>query len=180
MNSGKTARLIVDVMGHLGFYGQSKVDIIQPEICTNRITFQPLNKTIKSRVGLSMEPTLTIDKDFDFLEYQFRADYLFIDEVNFLTVQQVEQLKKLSKTKVIRVYGLKNDYRSNLFPSSKRCLELADSIIQLDPPRCKNCTKKADVDHIDDCGVDDIIFINGEYISLCWDCWCERRTPPSL
>ena len=60
-------------------------------------------------------------------------DCILVDETQFLTTNQIEDLWKISKTMDIPVicYGLKVDFQSHLFEGSKRLLELADEIEEL-------------------------------------------------
>lgn len=62
-----------------------------------------------------------------------RVDYLIVDEAQFLTADHVEQLAELADLTDVDVYafGLATDFRSELFPGSKRLFELADEIEQL-------------------------------------------------
>lgn len=62
-----------------------------------------------------------------------RVDYLIIDEAQFLSVAQVDQLAELVDGADIDVYafGLATDFRSELFPGSKRLFELADVVTPL-------------------------------------------------
>jgi thymidine kinase len=62
-----------------------------------------------------------------------RVDYLIIDEAQFLSVEQVDQLAELVDGADIDVYafGLATDFRSQMFPGSKRLFELADAVTPL-------------------------------------------------
>lgn len=62
-----------------------------------------------------------------------RVDYLICDEACFYTVAQIEQLADLVDEDGIDVYafGLASDFRSELFPASKRLFELADQSYRL-------------------------------------------------
>lgn len=62
-----------------------------------------------------------------------RVDYLVVDEAQFLTPQQVEQLADLVDDSHVDVYafGISTDFRGRLFPGSQRLLELADSVSAL-------------------------------------------------
>lgn len=59
--------------------------------------------------------------------------WLLIDEAQFLTEEQVEQLAAIADNLGISVicYGLRTDFRSKLFPASKRLFELADSMEEI-------------------------------------------------
>ena len=62
-----------------------------------------------------------------------RLDYLICDEACFYTVEQVEQMADLVDVYDVDVFafGLATDFRSELFPASKRLFELADGVARL-------------------------------------------------
>ena len=62
-----------------------------------------------------------------------RVDYLIVDEAQFLSTAQVEQLAELVDESDVDVYafGLATDFRSLMFPGSKRLFELADVVVPL-------------------------------------------------
>jgi thymidine kinase len=59
-----------------------------------------------------------------------RVDYLIVDEAQFLTGAQVEQLAELVDESHVDVYafGLTTDFRTRLFPGTQRLFELADDV----------------------------------------------------
>jgi thymidine kinase len=59
-----------------------------------------------------------------------RVDYLIVDEAQFLTAEQVEQLADLVDCSHVDVYafGLATDFRGRMFPGSQRLFELADAV----------------------------------------------------
>jgi thymidine kinase len=59
-----------------------------------------------------------------------RVDYLIVDEAQFLTGAQVEQLAELVDESHVDVYafGLTTDFRTLLFPGTQRLFELADDV----------------------------------------------------
>ena len=59
-----------------------------------------------------------------------RVDYLIVDEAQFLTARQVDQLAELVDESHVDVYafGLTTDFRTRLFPGTQRLLELADDV----------------------------------------------------
>ena len=65
-----------------------------------------------------------------------RVDYLIVDEAQFLTAAQVDQLAELVDESHVDVYafGLTTDFRARLFPGTQRLLEVADDV-QRDPGR---------------------------------------------
>ena len=62
-----------------------------------------------------------------------RVDYLIVDEAQFLSAGQVDQLAELVDESDVDVYafGLATDFRSQMFPGSKRLFELADVVTPL-------------------------------------------------
>ena len=91
---------------------------------------------ITSRVGLSREAT-EVDGDADLrllVRDRWaggqRVDYLIVDEAQFLTTAQVDQLAELVDESHVDVYafGLTTDFRARLFPGTRRLLEVADDV----------------------------------------------------
>jgi len=91
---------------------------------------------ISSRVGLSREAT-EIDDGTDLRllvrgrwAAGARVDYLIVDEAQFLTAAQVDQLAELVDEWHVDVYafGLTTDFRTRLFPGTQRLLEVADDV----------------------------------------------------
>lgn len=58
------------------------------------------------------------------------VDYVIVDEAQFLSPTQVEQLAELADELRIDVYcfGIATDFRSELFPGARRLFELADEL----------------------------------------------------
>ncbi len=96
---------------------------------------------IKSRAGLERE-CISVDPDiniFDIvnefinlrkLEGKSTLKWILVDECQFLTEEQVDQLSDIVDYLDVNVicYGLRTDFKSKLFPASKRLFELADDI----------------------------------------------------
>jgi thymidine kinase len=91
---------------------------------------------ISSRVGLS-RPAVDIDAETDLrllVRDRWaggrRVDYLIVDEAQFLTDDQVDQLAELVDESHVDVYafGLTTDFRARLFPGTQRLLEIADDV----------------------------------------------------
>lgn len=89
---------------------------------------------LSSRLGLSREGIEVTDElDFwDLVTEQAtngrRIDYLICDEAQFYTPTQVEQLARLVDEMGLDVFafGITADFRAELFPGSRRLIELAD------------------------------------------------------
>ena len=91
---------------------------------------------ISSRVGLSRDATEIDDRtDLRLLVRDrwrggHRVDYLIVDEAQFLTAAQVDQLAELVDESHVDVYafGLTTDFRASLFPGTQRLLEVSDDV----------------------------------------------------
>ncbi|MGY1750776.1 thymidine kinase [Modestobacter sp. SYSU DS0511] len=91
---------------------------------------------ISSRVGLR-QAAVEVDGDTDIRllvrdrwAAGQRVDYLIVDEAQFLTGAQVEQLAELVDESHVDVFafGLTTDFRARLFPGTQRLFELADDV----------------------------------------------------
>jgi len=108
------------------------------------------NDYIVSRSGAKRKIDLWIDKDESFLTDEnlsriFETDAIIIDEAQFLTGTQVEELWAIAKRLDIQVigFGLRTNFKGKLFEGSQRFFELADEISELPIiPTCK-CGEKA-------------------------------------
>lgn len=112
-----------------------------------------------------------------------RLECVLIDEAQFLQPAQIDQLFTLAKKDGISViaYGLRADFRTELFPASARLFELADNIEKL-PTMCIcgsqaefNCRRIAGQFVFE--GAQVAIDGDGEvsYTSLCGVCYMEQR-----
>ncbi|SEG06262.1 thymidine kinase [Actinacidiphila yanglinensis] len=59
-----------------------------------------------------------------------RVDYVVVDEAQFLAPEQIDQLARVVDELTLDVYafGITTDFRTRLFPGSRRLIELADRI----------------------------------------------------
>jgi len=140
---------------------------------------------VRSRIGLEA-PCLMIPGDQDIYalyrsEYSDR-DVIIVDECQFLTPEQVDQLGKIVLDMDIPVlcFGLRTDFATHLFPGSRRLFELAESITEIKSV-CR-CGAKATVNaRFDDDGnivyKGDQICIGGNnrYEAMCRRCWEKRK-----
>jgi thymidine kinase len=93
---------------------------------------------IKSRLGLDAE-ALPLSPDEDIFTHVKAAHAaqpvacVLVDEAQFLTRKQVEQLTEIADQLRIPVlcYGLRTDFQAQLFPGSAALLALADNLIEL-------------------------------------------------
>lgn len=175
MNSSKTANLLM--VSH-NYQTQSKqILLIKPNIDTRFGT-----DTINSRIGLSEKVHISASIDTDLSKIDTEdIQCILVDECQFLTPEQIEQLRELTTIVPVICYGLRTDYRSKLFPGSQRLMELADNIEEI-KTTCVNCNKKAIINakfrknHQDKIIIkhgSDIPELGAEdkYQAMCWGCW---------
>jgi thymidine kinase len=107
---------------------------------------------IKSRIqGLEVEADLVYSPSLDLYDEITNRhrdqilDEVIIDEAQFSTPQQIEQLYQVAWLVAIPVicYGLKHDFQSRLFPGSQRLVELADRLVELEKIKRCECGEKA-------------------------------------
>lgn len=157
--------------------------------------FKPVTDTrekknvIRSRIGIERACTW-IYPDTDLFAQLAEMDdregslpgWLLIDEAQFLSEAQVDQLALLVDTYGINVicYGLRTDFRTHLFEGSRRLFEIADTIDEI-KSTC-SCGRKTVVNaRIDSRG--DIVTVgeqveiggNDRYMAVCRKCWRNKR-----
>lgn len=132
MSSGKTTHLL---QSHFNiedaFPGQvlliNKNDRSGDSVCSNRMG------------GMSLSCGVTDDTNIVDLvskqeqETDNKIAYIFVDEVQFFSIAQIEQLVHLADVQDIDIYayGLLTSYKGELFKASKRLIELCDKIVQI-------------------------------------------------
>jgi thymidine kinase len=91
---------------------------------------------LSSRLGLETKAVEAAD-DFDFYGYLVthlsgggRADDVIVDEAQFFTPDQIDQLARIVDDLRLDVFafGITTDFRTKLFPGSQRLVEMADRI----------------------------------------------------
>jgi thymidine kinase len=145
------------------------------------------NKTvIKSRIGLESDAiAFSRRQNLIRLFNKRKKDnigVIIVDECQFCTSNQIDELKELTKFAPVLCYGLKTDFRTKLFSGSKRLLEIADSLTEL-KAICE-CGRKATVNARFKNGLlvtkGSIIEIGGDdkYRAMCYDCYkkLEKQT----
>ena len=93
---------------------------------------------VTSRIGLAADAQLFSSKDdlFSILDkqnHQQSIDCVLIDESQFLSKQQVKQLTQVVDHLNIPIlcYGIRTDFRGELFPGSQYLLAWADKLVEL-------------------------------------------------
>ncbi len=137
---------------------------------------------VKSRAGLESE-AVVLKKDAtiaDTIKDLLPVDVILVDEVQFLTKNQILELRQLvNDGTMVMCYGLKTDYMGNLFEGSATLLAVADTIREI-PSMCV-CGRKAIVNARYKNGKivysGDQIDIGGDdkYKALCYQCWSKGK-----
>jgi thymidine kinase len=102
------------------------------------------SEDVSSRAGLTKKADLLLTEDTVFDSHNFAGtDCIVVDEAQFLSKSVIDQLRAIASVQNIPVicYGLRTDFRGNLFEGSKRLFEVADSIDHLG--RCPRLTLSA-------------------------------------
>ena len=138
--------------------------------------------TISSRIGLSAEAdilTPEMDAYAWFREkLEGQCDVIIVDECQFLTPEQIDQLRRIVDDCGIPVmcFGLRTDFQTKLFPGSLRLMEIADTIQEI--KTICDCGAKATVNaridstgHIVTQGAQVVLGGNDSYIAMCHRCY---------
>lgn len=178
MGSSKTAQALITKFNYEE-RGMS-VWLIKPQI-DNRDG----DGIIRSRAGLSSPAyVLPIDEDVyqSYLKLKEKIDVIIVDEAQFLSEEQVNQLSMIVIDYNIPVlcFGLRADFRTKMFPGSKRLMEIADSITEI--KTICSCGRKATVNvRLDENGriitEGEQILIGGNdtYTAMCYQCYIEGQ-----
>lgn len=139
---------------------------------------------VKSRIGLSEQAVAVKDSEDLYEMYNNRfsdCNVVIVDECQFLTPEQVDQLSRIVMDKNVPVlcFGLSTDFTTHLFPGSKRLFEIAESITEI--KSVCTCGAKATVNaRLDDkgrvvtSGSQVCIGGNDRYVAMCRKCWLKR------
>lgn len=135
---------------------------------------------VKSRLGISAEALTYNEEDSIFKKFMNElliCDCVIVDEVQFSTKKQINELKVISEEldKPVYTYGLRTDFMTNLWEGSKRLFELATVIEEL-PKKC-HCGNSAIVNaRYDESGIvyegkQVELGSNDKYKALCYKCY---------
>ena len=179
MNTGKSTILLQTAYNYQE--KNLKCILIKPKIDTKG------EDTIISRIEICQKVDILINHDESLLTNKYldkikKSNCVLVDESQFLSENQINELWYISKLLDIPVicYGIRTDFKSELFEGSKRLMELADEIEEI-PTICK-CGNKARfnaritnneyVSSGDPIGIDNNK--NIRYESLCGKCYIEK------
>ncbi len=182
MGSAKTALLLTTAYN----FEERKMSYVclKPVVDTREST-----NVIRSRIGIERE-CRWIHPDTDiyqmaremFEETLTLVDWFLVDEAQFLTANQVDQLAAIVDDFGSNVicYGLRTDFKSHLFEGSRRLFEIADTIDEI-KSTC-TCGRKTIINARIDSKGDFVeegeqVEIGGDdrYIAVCRKCWRNKR-----
>ena len=183
MGSAKTALLLTNA------YNFEERGI--PHLCFKPVTDTREEKSvIRSRIGIERqckwiysETNLYEELSNLIKEGAIVPEWILVDEAQFLSSSQVDQLSLLVDQFGINVicYGLRTDFQSRMFEGSRRLFEIADNIDEI-KSTC-SCGRKTIINsrvdksgNIITEGAQVEIGGNERYVALCRKCWNERKS----
>ena len=131
MNAGKSTLLLQSAHN----YGEQGMEAM---LFTAAIDNRYGEGVIQSRIGLS-SPAEVFDSETQFrttvqaFHEAKKVDCVLVDEAQFLTRQQVDQLARVVDELNIPVlcFGIRTDFQAEPFPGSARLLAIADKLFEL-------------------------------------------------
>jgi len=175
MGSSKTAQALITKYNYEE--NDLRVWLIKPSADTRDGT-----QILRSRIGLEAQvevipPDMDITARFRQTQ-QGQCDVIIVDECQFLTPEQIDQLRSIVNDDNIPVmcFGLRTDFQTRLFPGSLRLMEIADTIQEI--KTICDCGAKATVNaridstgHIVTEGAQVELGGNDRYIAMCHKCY---------
>ncbi len=177
MGSSKTAQALITKYNYEE--NDLKVWLIKPSADTRDGA-----ATLRSRIGLEAQVEI-ISPDVD-IHARFlggkarRSDVIIVDECQFLTEKQIDQLRAIVDEHSVPVmcFGLRTDFQTRLFPGSRRLMEVADTIQEI--KTICDCGAKATVNarvdgngYIVTEGAQVVLGGNDSYIAMCHKCYIK-------
>ena len=138
---------------------------------------------LRSRVGLqSVAEVIAPETNvLDRFVLREKVDVIIVDECQFMTTAQIDQLRSIVDEHNIPVlcFGLRTDFLSTLFDGSRRLFEVADTISEI--KAICDCGAKATTNaRIDAEGYivteGDQLLLGGNdrYLAMCHKCWIRN------
>ena len=137
---------------------------------------------LRSRIGLEAEVEIVAPQtnlvELFYRERMGKCDVIIVDECQFLTTAQIDELRSLVDEYNIPVmcFGLRTDFQTKLVPGSLRLMEVADTIQEI--KTICDCGAKATVNaridstgHIVTQGAQVVLGGNDSYIAMCHKCY---------
>ena len=174
MGSSKTAQALITKYNYEE--NDMKVWLLKPSADTRDGV-----SILRSRIGLQAEVEIATPDaniyDRYVAEHVGKCDAVIVDECQFLTPGQIDQLRQIVDDFNVPVmcFGLRTDFQTKLFPGSLRLMELADAIEEI-KTMC-DCGAKATVNarindgYIVTEGAQVVLGGNDCYIAMCHRCY---------
>ena len=174
MGSSKTAQALITKYNYEE--NDMKVWLIKPSADTRDGV-----QILRSRIGLAAAVEVMAPDVDIFIRFRDtklgNCDVVIVDECQFLTETQIEQLRAIVNECSVPVicFGLRTDFQTRLFPGSRRLMELADCIEEI-KTMC-DCGSKATVNarisdgYIVTEGAQVVLGGNDSYIAMCHRCY---------
>lgn len=137
---------------------------------------------LRSRIGLEARVEIALPETDIYAQFistrRGHCDVIIVDECQFLTPEQIQQLRRIVDDFDIPVicFGLRTDFQTRLFPGSLRLMELADTFCEI--KTICDCGNKATVNaridangHIVTEGAQVVLGGNDAYIAMCHRCY---------
>ncbi len=137
---------------------------------------------IRSRSGLERRVDRLVAPDDPLPAADFAGlDCVLVDEAQFLSPRAVDRLRVLTRDPGVPVicYGLRTDFRTRLFPGSRRLLEVADRIEEV-KVTCQFCNHKAIFNMRLQDGAPTLrgaqvqLGADDSYVPVCFGCFADR------
>ena len=176
MGSSKTAQALITRYNYEE--NEMPVWLIKPSADT-----RDGKATLRSRIGLEAEVAVMTPETNIYDRFRDtragNCHAVIVDECQFLTPEQIDQLRAIVNDFSVPVlcFGLRTDFRTNLFPGSRRLMELADCIEEI-KTMC-DCGCKATVNarindgYIVTEGAQVVLGGNDSYIAMCHRCYIQ-------
>ena len=175
MGSSKTAQALITKYNYEE--NDMKVWLIKPSADTRDGV-----QILRSRIGLQaavevMTPEQNIYDNYA-AEHNGNCHAVIVDECQFLTEEQIDQLRAIVDDFHVPVlcFGLRTDFQTKLFSGSRRLMEVADAIQEI--KTICDCSAKATVNARIDAdgyivteGAQVELGGNDRYIAMCHRCW---------
>ncbi len=175
MGSSKTAQALITKYNYEE--NELKVWLIKPSA-----DIRDGVSRLRSRIGLEAEVDILPPEGDVYRTFQAeqlgRCDVIIVDECQFMTEAQIDQLRAIVDDFNVPVmcFGLRTDFQCHLFAGSKRLMEVADTIQEI--KTICDCGAKATVNarigadgKIVTEGAQLLLGGNDSYIAMCHKCW---------
>ena len=176
MGSSKTAQALITQYNYEE--NDMKVWLIKPSADTRDGV-----QILRSRIGLAaavevIAPEANVYDQFA-AERAGKCDVIIVDECQFMTEAQIDQLRGIVNDYNVPVmcFGLRTDFQTRLFSGSRRLMEIADTIQEI--KTICDCGAKATVNarvndgYIVTEGAQVVLGGNDSYIAMCHRCYIK-------